>query len=152
MKRITGFVFVLMVLGLFVACDRPAKSGKGFVFPEGDIARGKTAFVELKCYSCHRVDQSEAIPPPLVEPNLVILLGGEVTKVRTYGDLVTSVIHPSYSISDQVTGPREWEMKKSPMPVLNDTMTVQQMLDIVTYLQPHYRELKPLYHDQYYTP
>lgn len=152
MKKIAGFLLCVFLLGFVAGCDRSPKSGKGFACPEGDAARGKTAFVELKCYTCHRVDQADGIPPPVVEPNLVVLLGGEVARVRTYGDLVTSIIPPSYSISEQVTGPRKWEMKKSPMPVVNDRMTVQQMVDIVTFLQPHYRELKPLYHDQYYTP
>ena len=152
MKRIAWLVLACGVLGLVGACDRPAKSGKGFVFPEGDVARGKTAFVELKCYSCHRVDGAGEIPAPLVDPTLVIRLGGGVTHMRTYGDLVTSIIHPTYGISDQVTGPRRWEVKQSPMPVVNNTMTVQQLLDIVTFLQPHYRELMPLYSDQYFTP
>jgi L-cysteine S-thiosulfotransferase len=153
MKTITGFVFALMLLGLFAACDRPPKSGKGFVFPEGDAARGKTAFVELKCYTCHRVDGADStIPPPEVETELVILLGGETSRMRTYGDLVTSVIHPSYAISERVTGPRKWEMKESPMPAVNDQMTVMQLLDIVTFLQPRYRQLEPIFQNQPYGP
>lgn len=153
MKTITGFVFVLMWIGLFAGCDRPPKSGLGFVFPEGNAARGQAAFVELKCYTCHRVDQADVtIPAPIVDPTLVVLLGGETAKVRTYGDLVTAIIHPSYTISDKVPGPKKWEIAKSPMPTVNDQMTVTQLLDIVTYLQSHYRPLEPLYHQQYYTP
>lgn len=152
MKTITGCVFVLMLIGLFAGCDRPPKSGLGFVFPEGDATRGQTAFVELKCYSCHRVDQSEGIPAPIVDPILVVMLGGETAKVRTYGDLVTAIIHPSYTISDKVPGPKTWEIAKLPMPTVNDQMTVTQLLDIVTYLQAHYRPLEPLYHQQFYVP
>ena len=152
MKRLAGLALLLVFLGFLTACDRSPKSGRGFVFPEGDAARGKTAFVQMKCYTCHRVDGEVDLPAPLVDPSLVIPLGGEVLRVRTYGDLVTSIIHPEYNISDQVTANRRWEVKQSPMPTVNDTMTVQQLLDIVTFLQPHYHRLEPLYYNQYYTP
>jgi sulfur-oxidizing protein SoxX len=153
MRKTTGILFMLMLIGLFAACDRPPKSGKGFAFPEGDAARGKATFVEMKCYTCHRMDSADpAIPPPVVEPGLVILLGGETSRMRTYGDLVTSIIHPSYTISERVTGPRKWEMKQSPMPAVNEQITVAQLLDIVTFLQPHYRPLEPLYHNEPFIP
>ena len=152
MKITASMVGVVLLLGLVAACERSPQSSRGFVFPEGDAARGKTAFVELKCYTCHHVDGEEGLPAAIVEPAMVIRLGGVVSKTRTYGDLVTSIIHPTYSISDQVNGPRRWEVKQSPMPSVNDTMTVQQLLDIVTFLQPHYHSLEPLYYNQYYTP
>ena len=151
MKRFAGLACVLLVLGLVAACERSPKSGRGFVFPEGDAARGKTAFIEMKCYTCHRVDQEVDIPAPLVDPSLVIPLGGEVVRVRTYGDLVTSIIHPDYAISDAVKANKRWEVKQTPMPVVNGTMTVQQLLDIVTFLQPHFHPLEPLYYNQYFT-
>lgn len=80
--------------------------------------------------------------PETVPSNPII--GGEVSKTRTYGDLVTSIIHPSYAISDTVVPSRRWEMETSPMPAVNDAMTVRQMLDIVTSLQPHYRMIEPV--------
>lgn len=152
MKTVAGLVLLLVTLGLVAGCYRPPKSGKGFVFPEGEVSRGRDAFVELNCFTCHKVHGEDGLAQPTVDASLVIVLGGEVTKMRTYGDLVTAVIHPSYEISEKVGIPRRWELKISPMPVMNDTMTVRQMLDIVTFLQPHYRELEPIYHQQPYGP
>jgi hypothetical protein len=40
-------------------------------------------------------------------------------------------------------------MKESPMPGVNDVMTVQEMIDLVTFLQPRYRVLAPLYEGDY---
>lgn len=136
---------VLLTLAWLAGCDSGPKSGRGFVFPEGDMARGQKAFVELKCYECHRVDRVADLPPPTAAPGKVVLLGGEVDALRTYGDLVTAVIHPSQALTGGLPGPAG---QVSSMPQANATMTVGQMLDIVTFLQPRYRRLEPLY-DRY---
>ncbi|MEI6105405.1 MAG: cytochrome c [Opitutae bacterium] len=140
-------VFSAAVLfALIVGCDLGPKSGRGFVFPEGNIARGQKAFVELNCYKCHRVDGVADLPAPAVAPEKVVLLGGKVLHVRTYGELVTAVIHPNESLTVRPPG---LEVKNSPMPYVNETMTVTQMLDIVTFLQPRYTQLEPLYQSTY---
>jgi hypothetical protein len=48
--------------------------------------------------------------------------------------------------------PRELAEKSSvsPMPSVNDQLTVMQLIDLVTFLQPQYRKLEPLY-EPYYT-
>ena len=71
---------------------------KGFVLPSGDNEKGKQAFIELKCHQCHTV--AGELLPENVEPSMVKLhLGGEVYRVKTYGQLVTSVIHPNHNLS-----------------------------------------------------
>jgi hypothetical protein len=130
----------LVMLALLVGCDAGPKSGRGFVFPEGNTARGQKAFVDLKCYTCHRVAGVADLPAPTVAPEKVVLLGGEVVAVRTYGELVTAVIHPSKAVT--AGGPAT---RGVIMPPANDTMTVTQMLDLVTFLHPRYRKLEPLY-------
>jgi hypothetical protein len=129
----------LLAVALLSGCDAGPKSGRGFVFPEGDIARGRKAFVELKCHTCHQVQGVADLPAPTVAPDKVVPLGGEVVRLRTYGDLVTAVIHPANALTVRMPGP---EPKKSPMPQVNDAMTVAQMLDIVTFLHAHYRQLR----------
>ena len=37
------------------ACSRSPQSPEGFHLPEGDIERGKIAFVELNCATCHTI-------------------------------------------------------------------------------------------------
>ena len=145
MKTITLLLCALPVLGFFPGCDYGPKSGRRFVFPEGDVQRGKKAFVDMKCYGCHRVDGVVDLPVPVASPEKVVLLGGKVARLRTYGDLVTSVIHPSYALSENFVGPARAGVTVSPMKAVNDEMTVQQMLDIVTFLHPRYKALEPLY-------
>ena len=39
---------------LTTGCINP-RSSAGFRLPDGDVERGKAAFLELKCYTCHTV-------------------------------------------------------------------------------------------------
>ena len=146
MKTGTPLLPALLTLALLTGCDLGPKSGRGFIFPEGNIARGQKAFVELKCYECHHVDGVADLPAPTVAPEKAVKLGGDVARLRTYGDLVTAIIHPQYGVTVRMPGP---EMKVSPMPSVNGTMTVAQLLDIVTFLHPHYR-LSETVSDHYY--
>ena len=71
------------------------------------------------------------------------MLGGETYEIHTYGDLVTSIINPSHRI---IRGyPKEVVEKdgKSRMLNFNSTMTVQQMIDLVAFLQSHYKFVPP---------
>ncbi|MBI4626521.1 MAG: c-type cytochrome [Verrucomicrobia bacterium] len=145
MKTYPVVSFALLAFGLVAGCDSGSKSGRGFKFPEGDAARGRAAFVELKCVKCHRVDGVDGLPAPTESPDKVLTLGGEVVRLRTYGDLVTAVIHPSAGISEKYIAEQRGAVKKSPMEPVNDSMTVAQMLDIVTFLHPRYKKLAPLY-------
>ena len=91
----------------------------------------------------NNLDGVPELPAPTVSPERVVVLGGKVAKVRTYGDLVTAIIHPKYEMSEKFTA--RGSFLESPMREVNGTMTVTQMLDIVTFLQPRYRELEPIY-------
>lgn len=130
----------LLSLALLAGCDSGPKSGRGFVFPEGNIERGQKAFVDLKCYECHRVDGVADLPTPAVSPEKAVLLGGDVVALRTYGDLVTAVIHPSKAVTAGGTA-----TQNITMPQVNENMTVTQMLNIVTFLHPRYKKIEPLY-------
>ncbi len=143
MKTAVLFWSALLLAGLLAGCDRGRQMGKGFVFPEGDAQRGQKAFVDLQCYNCHRVDGVPELPAPAASSDKVVILGGKVAKVRTYGDLVTAIIHPKYEISDKLVNRASYT--QSPMRGANDQMSVTQMLDIVTFLQPRYKELELVY-------
>ena len=92
---ITNWSVALLIL-LTAACSA-RKSGAGFRLPDGDVQRGKAAFMELKCSTCHTVAGTE-IPVPNKDYAYVrvVVLGGEVRQVKTYGALVTSIINPSH--------------------------------------------------------
>ena len=123
-----------------LGCAPNPKSGRGFQLPPGNAEKGKAAFIQLKCTECHRVDGVD-LPAPTAKPEIVVTLGGEVSHLRTYGQLVTAIIHPRLEISNQLHASAP--MTGSPMKDFNREMTVAQLVDIVTFLQPTYRELVP---------
>jgi L-cysteine S-thiosulfotransferase len=139
---LTGMAAALLVL--FAGCEYGPKSGKGFRLPEGDIEKGKTAFVDLNCHTCHRVSGID-LPPSVATAPTNIVLGGEVTYIRSYGELVTSIIHPSHGLAPGFRKEQLQDAKLSPMPEFNDVMTVRQMIDLVTFLQSRYQRLEPDY-------
>lgn len=128
---------LIVALGLLAACDNP-KSARGFRLPDGDSIAGKQVFLSLECNRCHSVEGID-LPPPL---EFNIHLGGESPRIKTYGELVTSVINPSHVISGKLKAELR-EGKISPMPEFNKRMTVQQMIDLVAFLQPRYRLMMP---------
>lgn len=140
MKTRISFL-VLVAVACAAGCSR--RSAVGFHLPDGDAEKGKAAFVELKCYSCHKVDGVET-PAPLVTKHAPVMIGGEVARVKTYGELVTSLIDPSHRMTMQVKKDWEVDSKLSPMPNYNRDMTVEQMIDLVSFLQSRYSQLAPL--------
>lgn len=137
---------VLLMAGfvLFVACQ---EESRGFVLPEGNIAAGKQMFSSMNCTDCHTVgDIPWAGPGENDYPE--VKLGGDVTSLKTYGELVTSVINPSHKISQknlltdqQLTTPEG--MSKMSTRTYNEIMTVQQLVDIVAFLQSEYKLVMP---------
>ena len=134
-----------LLLMIFSCRDNAAKMAKGFRLPEGDMERGKAAFLQLKCHQCHSV--AGVVLPNSDSPSPISLeLGGVVRKVKTYGELVTSIIQPQHIVSPEYLAKLGDGTKTgaiSPMPSFNDTMTVTQLTDIVTFLHAHYQKEPP---------
>ncbi len=128
---------------LIAGCAGP-KSGKGFTLPDGDVDRGKTAFVALNCHTCHAVSGVD-FPELEKRGELVVALGGKTTRIQTYGELVTSIINPSHKVAKKYSEEPSGDSGevKSKMVSNNDAMTVSQLIDIVKFLQAHY-ELEPV--------
>ena len=135
---------------LLLGCDSNRQSARRLHLPPGSAENGKVAFVALKCTECHTVAGVE-LPPPTAKPESVVALGGEVTRLRTVGDLLTSIIHPGYSISEKMKPSAGPKPVKSPMPSVNDVMTVAQMIDLDAFLQPRYHAMPPAA-EYYYLP
>lgn len=143
MSRLTKVTLLgaLLVMG----CHPAPQSGRGFTLPSGDVERGKAVFTELQCHACHQVD---GVKFEVAEDatDMAVQLGGKVNRIQTYGELVTSIINPSHKVAkgyvkEEVT--KDDEGKESRMLNYNEVMTVQQLIDLVKFLQSHY-ELKPL--------
>lgn len=124
---------------LAAGCQPGPKSAWGFRLPDGNVADGQATFVKLQCTTCHTVTGLE-LPPPGSKSPITVALGGEVTRIRTYGDLVTSIINPSHIISDKYQ--KQLEGAHSPMPQFNRDLTVGQLIDLVAFLQPRYKTIQ----------
>lgn len=138
-------VLTLIVVGLFAlsACDQDTvMSQRGFRLPDGDAQAGREAFLYMQCHQCHSI-KGELLPgipgqePPYVE------LGGTVTQVKTYGQLVTAIINPSHKLATGYARDVVSDDGTSKMYVYNDHMTVKELTDIVAYLQPTYEVVAP---------
>ena len=141
---VTRVLAVWIVVAALSACDMGPKSAAGFRLPDGDAERGEQSFVGLGCHSCHRVEGVD-IPEPLTAGPVRVMLGGDVIRVKTYGELVSSVINPSHRIAPHAGPDAVTEEGESVMRVYNDVMTVQQLIDLVAFLQSHYRVVPPEY-------
>jgi mono/diheme cytochrome c family protein len=124
-------------------------SEQGFRLPDGDAVAGREAFLYMQCHQCHSIEGVElpAIPgqpPPYVE------LGGAVSKVKTYGELVTAIINPSHRLAQGYARDVVAVEGESKMYNYNAHMTVKELTDIVMYLQPMYNVQVPEYHYRIY--
>jgi mono/diheme cytochrome c family protein len=129
---------VLLALGCAPSPDSP----RGFVLPAGDVDAGGQAFVDLQCYACHRINGVD-LPQFMGSAPVAVVLGGERTRVRTYGELVTSIVNPSHRLVAGFPAEQVSRDGESLMPVLNGVMTVQQLIDIVALLQSSYEIALP---------
>jgi cytochrome c1 len=109
--------------------------GWRFKWPKGDPVKGRVAFAKFECYACHEVS-GETFPGPKdtdnVGPELSVM--GPLHEAEYFAE---SIINPSAVIDE---GKRyEGADGSSKMPSFNDSMTVQEAIDLVAYL----RSLKP---------
>ena len=117
----------------------------GFVLPPGDSNRGLTVFRELQCNQCHSIPDLIKKRYDSLYPDVEIVLGGPVSRVKSYGELVTAVIHPAKEISRPVPDAALIDEDTSIMPNYNGAMTVAQLVDLVTFLQDTYQLQLPPY-------
>lgn len=149
MKRLTSVLLVSIAVLFVWACEADRMSEKGFSLPQGNALNGKEAFIYLHCHECHTVAGDELPALALAEPPFVEL-GGKVSRVKTYGELVTAIINPSHKLAKGYPVELVANDGESKMPVYNGYMTVQELIDIVTYLQARYDVFVPPYNYRMY--
>ncbi len=132
----------VLIIALFLslsACDLGGpKSPRGFVLPEGDLAQGKKTFIELECHGCHKVAGIEQ-PQGEGQPQFSIKLGGQSTQITTYGQLLASIVNPSHRLVKGYPASLVSEEGVSKMRNYNSVMTVEELVNLVAFLQPQYR-------------
>jgi hypothetical protein len=141
-----------VVLGILLgaavgSCQRPSltaeeKSPRGFELPDGNADRGREAFVSLRCSSCHEVAGLEKdLPRPVANPATGVKLGGLAVREPSDGELVTSIVNPSKHLYPAGEPERIQSGNGSRMANLNDSMSVQALIDIVAFLHQRYETL-----------
>jgi len=110
--------------------------GWKFTLPKGDPARGREVFAKLECYACHEV-KGERFPAPIEQTKVGPELS-QMAPLHAAEFFAEAVINPS-AVIDKGKGYQGAD-GSSKMPSFNDSMTVQEAIDLVAYL----RSLKPV--------
>ena len=132
-----GLLSLAVFLSAGAGCSGRHSSAAFHLPPDGDVERGKAAFVALGCNGCHEVSGAD-LPRPTVQPPVPVVLGGATDARLSDAYLVTSIIYPSHDLGpypkNQVSSGGESRMPHS----YTDRMTVRQLTDIVAFLQSRY--------------
>jgi sulfur-oxidizing protein SoxX len=139
MRRFLYLAAATLLTALSAGCAERGPSGTEFVLPEGDVAKGQDLFVSYGCNGCHVVP---GLDLPEGDGPVRITLGGRVSKVKTYPELVTSIINPSHKFAPRRRAEEVSENGESLMTVYNDVMTVTELVNLVAFLESRYEELE----------
>ncbi len=137
-RAMTRYLTFIGLGFLLTGCLQGPDSPRGFSLPEGDEAAGLQVYSKYQCASCHTLAgyESKEMNPLLTEK---VPLGGKVSEVTTYGKLVTSIINPSHRLTKRLSRDKTSDSSgNSKMQNFNQQMTVQELIDLVTFLQPKY--------------
>ena len=106
--------------------------GWKFLMPPGDAAKGREVFVTMECYACHAV-KGEDFPKTSKRDHEP---GPDLTGMGAH--------HPSEYFAESIINPNRVIIQGagytgsdglSKMPSYGDTMTMQQLVDVVAYLK-----------------
>jgi mono/diheme cytochrome c family protein len=140
-KLVTWVLILLLVLIVLQAQSRaqqqPGHSARDeihqlqdwtFTLPQGDPVKGRKVFVKFECYSCHQV-LGEKFPQPggdAIGPEL-----SQMGPMHPPEYFVESIMNPSAVIDDRYRAADG----RSKMPSFNDIMTVEELIDLATFLK-----------------
>ena len=98
---------------------------------DADATRGRAAFEKFECYKCHEVKGEKFAAPSqrdAIGPELRSMVGH-----HSVGFLAESIVNPSAFV-DEGQGYTAAD-GTSKMPSFNDSMTVQELVDVLAYLK-----------------
>ena len=152
LKTILSAILLAFTLLAVSACSKEGRPVRGFVLPKGDIAQGEQVFIDFNCHACHTIPGLE-FPAVEFEAPFILEIGGEVYRVRDYGELLTAVVNPDHIISPKYIAMlkrADRDAVMSPMPYYGEDMTVAELIDLVEFLHAQYTRLQPEYYRGYY--
>lgn len=138
MSKVRLCAAVLTIVIIITACEPPLPE---FALPEGDADKGQQLFVSFSCTSCHTVRDLD-LPEPETKGPVTVSLGGRVSKLKSYSELVTSVINPSHQLVKRRRAEEVSQDGESLMMVYNDVMTVTELTHLVAFLESRYAEFE----------
>jgi Cu/Ag efflux protein CusF len=133
----SGFITILLSVSLLSWWQTKSDAGEAemhhpkgwqFTMPKGDVAKGREAFEKFACYVCHEVRGEKF---PAAAPGSV--LGPELSQMGPLHPLeyfTESIVNPSAHAAKKYRNPDG----KSTMPAANDRMTVQELIDLSSYI------------------
>lgn len=127
-------LFALAAFGL-TACASSTQR-ESFSLPEGDPEAGKKVFVQAECSFCHAVEGVDDIPEPVADPPVPVVFGRG--QRPSDGQLVRSIVDPSHFVSPAYPEATVKMDGESRMPKYRNTLTVQQLIDLVAFLRDAY--------------
>ena len=149
MKGLSIPTLLLVSLAALGGCDQDrTMSERGFRLPDGNPSAGRETFLYMHCNQCHTIKDVQLPTVAGFEP--FVELGGSLTRVKTYGELVTAIINPSHKLADGYPEDLVSDNGKSKMYVYNGFMTVQELTDLVMFLQSHYDVVPPQFQYRIY--
>ena len=140
--------FIKIALCLIIAATYSCQNNYyGFVLPAGDAQKGQQLFSDLHCNDCHSIGD-KVLWVGSKDPGMPhVPLGGAVKKSKSYHELVTSIVHPSHKIASVYDDWQEIRLpgNRSKMEAYsyNQVMTVQELIDLVAFLQDEYKMVVP---------
>ena len=99
--------------------------GWQFSMPKGDQDKGREVFEKFACFVCHEVRGEKFPPGSAAGPEL-----SQMGPLHPLEYFTESVINPSAHAAKKHRGPDG----KSTMPANNERMTVQELIDLSTYM------------------
>ena len=123
------------VLTLLFVIDVQSQS-QAYTLPEGSVSEGKIAFIELSCNACHAVGDVKRARS--AEEDIMVVLGVPNNGEMTYGNLVTSIIDPSHKVAPKYRKAYMTAAGESKMLTYSDVIMVQELIDLVAFLQDEY--------------
>ncbi len=125
-------LWLLMSSLVFANRDEGMMPADGFFLSEGNPEAGQKAFVRLRCNACHWVQNEPNLTSPVAE-KLGPMLGWKQADYSP-GWIANSFVSPSHTIAFNSDGEADGG-ELSRMGDFKDTMTVREMMDIVSYIK-----------------
>ena len=127
----TAVTLALCGIALSFGEDKP-------VFPAGSLAHGEAAFTDLMCFRCHTLENRD-LPDFDLPAKLKIHLGGDAHALWTRDMFAQAIMNPQHMLSPQyqsvmIEAGDVKGAKETPMPNFNQKLTVQQLIDLATFL------------------